>query len=290
MSRPPTILCAVDDSPDAPALATFAGRLAMALGVRLVLAHVFDPMWVPMPPSREHHLVQSTEALEESERRRARVALAATAQTLQAVDHSTVFAEGTPTAEILRLAREHDARLLVTGSPARKPFDRVLKGSLSAEVAVRAPCPVVVVTDDADVALDGPVLVAYDGSDHSQRAARHGAALASALGRELLLMHVVESDEPGVEASADLALELHDAARSCAAELGRAAGRLEVTVLAERGDPVEQLTRTARDRAASLVVVGSRGRNAVKAALLGSVSAGMVRAAGRPVVVAGPGT
>jgi nucleotide-binding universal stress UspA family protein len=51
---------------------------------------------------------------------------------------------------------------------------------------------------------------------------------------------------------------------------------------------VAEITRVARDRAASLVVVGSRRRNALKAALLGSVSAGVVRSADRPVVVVGP--
>ena len=69
-------------------------------------------------------------------------------------------------------------------------------------------------------------------------------------------------------------------------EVVRVASSIRTQV--ERGDPVERLTQAAAERAAPLIVVGSRGRNALQAALLGSVSAGLVRAAERPVVVAGP--
>jgi nucleotide-binding universal stress UspA family protein len=190
--------------------------------------------------------------------------------------------EGTVSSELVRLVREHDPRLLVTGSAARRPLDRILQGSVSAELVHRAGCPVVVVPDDAELEADGPLVAAYDGSEHSLRAARHGAALAARLGRDLVLVHVAAPDEPSVEVDAALARDLHAAAAPGAAR------RLDVAVAIERGDPVEMLAQACRERSASFVVVGSRGRNAVSAAILGSVSAGMVRTAGRPVVVAGP--
>ena len=53
----------------------------------------------------------------------------------------------------------------------------------------------------------------------------------------------------------------------------------------EDGDPVEALARAARERRACLVVTGTRGRGPLRGQLFGSVSTGLVRAAGRPVML-----
>jgi nucleotide-binding universal stress UspA family protein len=54
------------------------------------------------------------------------------------------------------------------------------------------------------------------------------------------------------------------------------------------GQPSDELLALARRIEARLVAVGSRGRGAVRAALLGSVSGGVVQAADRPVMVVSP--
>jgi nucleotide-binding universal stress UspA family protein len=54
------------------------------------------------------------------------------------------------------------------------------------------------------------------------------------------------------------------------------------------GEAAEELARAAADRKAALLVVGSRGRGSVRAALLGSVSAEVTRRAGCPVVIVPP--
>jgi nucleotide-binding universal stress UspA family protein len=69
------------------------------------------------------------------------------------------------------------------------------------------------------------------------------------------------------------------------------ASRLErdlVRVHVDDGDPVEALARAAREQRACLVVAGSRGRGPVRGQLFGSVSAGLVGAAGRPVLLVSP--
>ena len=55
------------------------------------------------------------------------------------------------------------------------------------------------------------------------------------------------------------------------------------------GAPVEVLRRIAGEEAAALIVVGSRGQGHLRAAVLGSVSAGLSRSAPCPVVVVSPG-
>lgn len=66
------------------------------------------------------------------------------------------------------------------------------------------------------------------------------------------------------------------------------AGRLERGLMrmhVEDGDPAEELARAARERRACLAVAGTRGRGPLRGQLFGSVSTGLVRAAGRPVAL-----
>jgi nucleotide-binding universal stress UspA family protein len=70
-------------------------------------------------------------------------------------------------------------------------------------------------------------------------------------------------------------------AEALAARLRREVASLHV----EDGDPVEELARMARERRACLTVTAPRGHGPLRTQLLGSVSKGLVRAAGRPVVL-----
>jgi nucleotide-binding universal stress UspA family protein len=74
------------------------------------------------------------------------------------------------------------------------------------------------------------------------------------------------------------------AARSAADAL-RAAGLTAHTCI-ERGDPATVIADVARRESADLVVVGSRGRNAILGVLLGSVSLALTHDAPCPVLIA----
>jgi nucleotide-binding universal stress UspA family protein len=176
-------------------------------------------------------------------------------------------------AELLDLADARWATLLVAGTAARAGIERVLVGSVSGALAAAAPCPLVAVPRGAALEEPGPVVAGYDGSDHSLRAARHAAALAARLGRELVLLHV--TGDEAVRPDEALARDLYAAA----------ALDLEVRLAVEDGDPAQVLAAVAREEAAVLVVTGTRGRNALSSALLGSVSVELVGAAGRPVAL-----
>lgn len=290
--RVPTVVCAVDDSVRAPAVAGAGTWLSRELAARLLVAHVFDDMAIAVPLTKESRLAgMMPQHIADVERRRARDALSATARLLTGIDHTTAFVEGAVVPELLRVVREHHARLLITGRDVRTPLERMMSGSVSGDLAAAAPCPVVVVTEDAELDQPGPVVAAFDGSGDSLRAVRHGAILAEGLRRSLVLVHVVPRGSRRAT-DAEIALKLQAAARDC--ELGVLPGLqgdgLEVTVVVDHGDPVEQITSAARERAAAAIVVGTRGSGAVGEMLLGSVSAGVVCAAGRPAVIAGPRT
>jgi len=69
-----------------------------------------------------------------------------------------------------------------------------------------------------------------------------------------------------------------------AAQAAEAAG-VSDTLERVAGNPVEAIVALADEIDADLIVVGSRGRNTLATALLGSVSHGVLHRANRPVLV-----
>jgi len=136
------------------------------------------------------------------------------------------------------------------------------------------------------------ILAAVDGSDHGLYAARAAARLARALDARLTLLTVYHAPsaalgEPNYSTALGEALqharEIIDRAR----EAVREAGSLEPETEWLGGAPAETIMHAARDGGYDLIVVGTRGRGRVHAALLGSVSTAVAAQAGRPVLVIG---
>ena len=272
------VMCAIDDSEPSRHAVRVAAWLARALDARLVLAHAFDPMQIATRPREEMVGLEITDDdLEFGARHAARQLLDDTARTVTGVEVATEFAEGQVVAELRRVAIARWAALLVAGTAARGGLDRVLLGSVSRTLAGEAPCPLVAVARGATLEEPGPVVAGYDRSAHSLRAARHAAALAARLRRELVLVYVTGADD--VPPDDELARELSRGG------VGEPALDLNVQLVVEDGEPVQVLAAIAREREAALIVTGTRGRNVLSAALLGSVSAGLVRVAGRPVAL-----
>lgn len=119
----------------------------------------------------------------------------------------------------------------------------------------------------------GSIVVAADGSKHSERALRWASEQARLEHRSLVVVTVEEGTAFRINA---------DAVRT----VQEIAPRVEVDGVCAAGDPRTVLVELARE--AHLLVVGSHGRGAVRSALLGSVSAAVSRQAVCPVVVCRP--
>jgi nucleotide-binding universal stress UspA family protein len=137
------------------------------------------------------------------------------------------------------------------------------------------------------------LLVATDFSTHGKTVLEAACKLARPLGAKVWVIHVVTP--PGgfrgygsgprtdrAAAAADIREE-HRLVQEAAEGL-RAEG-LEAVGLLVEGPPVQTLLDEAARLAVDLVVVGSHGYGAVFKALLGSVSAGVIRRATCPVLV-----
>jgi nucleotide-binding universal stress UspA family protein len=118
----------------------------------------------------------------------------------------------------------------------------------------------------------GSVLVAVDGSSHASRAVRWAAQQASLEHRRLMVVSVGRT-------AAGLADDAATAAQLAHPDLS-------VTATAVGGDPREVLIDASTHT--HLVVVGSRGRGAVRSMLLGSVSATVSAHSACPVIVCRP--
>jgi nucleotide-binding universal stress UspA family protein len=137
-----------------------------------------------------------------------------------------------------------------------------------------------------------PVMLATDGSPTAERAAETAIELAGLLGTELLITTVwnIPYTTVGLAAapiSADLAKLSEEEARKLAAEAAARAEEagVEARTLVLRGLPIEQICLAAEKYSPRFLVVGSHGWRAVRRALFGSVSTGVLHHAVCPVLV-----
>jgi nucleotide-binding universal stress UspA family protein len=134
------------------------------------------------------------------------------------------------------------------------------------------------------------VLVAFDGSKEAELALDHAIAMAQVYRARLALVAVV-APPPLLAWQAPGGMRgVHEAEQTeLEASLRLAADRvpddMSVSTRLLDGDPARELLRAARDGDHDVLVMGSRGRGRMTAALLGSVSNRVMHDAEIPVIV-----
>lgn len=135
------------------------------------------------------------------------------------------------------------------------------------------------------------IVIATDGSPSATEAVDVGLELAREQGADVTFVHVTEPDDyvvarlgPGRAVPHHEPIDASETALAAAEEAAKEAG---VSYALERisGEAVDTIVAVADAKNADLVVVGSRGLGPVKAALLGSVSRGVLDDARRPVLI-----
>lgn len=142
------LLCAIDFSDSSLAALELASSLAQESGSALALLHVIEWPWdEPPPPVLQELPREQGAALAEYRRYIEKSAMARLAALTpeSARDHPATaprVVHGKPYVEILRVAAEQDADLIVMGVHGRNPADLMLFGSTTNQVVRRATCPV----------------------------------------------------------------------------------------------------------------------------------------------------
>ena len=197
----------------------------------------------------------------------------------------TVLARGRAASTIVEQAREMEADLVVVGHRGMGEWEARLLGSVSAEVVDHAPCPVLVVRDDQL----GPVVLAVDGSAPAQ-AAEAVVGWQLFAGLPVTVVTVVDGGFPYAAAvapplyaesvtafTAALEAERLGRAADCEAAVARLrSGGATAEADVRTGDPAHEIVACARERAASVIVIGSRGQTGMRRLVLGSVARGVL--------------
>lgn len=139
------------------------------------------------------------------------------------------------------------------------------------------------------------LIVMTDGPETSGRVLPHAAAFSRAAGGRITLLRVmdpaadVEGRTPGErkEKEEDLVRGWEFSMRDEMDRLG-VHGGVHVGVLRQGEAVPDAALRIALDSAASLIVLGSRGRSSLREILFGSVAREMLKKARQPVMVVGP--
>lgn len=245
---------------------------------------IFDERVLPTPWSELRAETERT--LEDARRRLAKRWPSTTIQVLY----------GDARDALVETARRSAIDLIVMGARGLGAVAAFLLGSVSLDVARRAPCSVLVCRGPARPLR--AVTIGLDGSGYAMDALSFFSALPLPASLTAHLVGVVEPVRYPVSAPEMLssalitAVQLEEDRRRqvLAAAVGDAAEalgtRMNVTRDMRLGSPADALVREATRTASDLIVVGSRGRGTMKRIMLGSVSESVLRHAVCPVLIA----
>jgi nucleotide-binding universal stress UspA family protein len=138
------------------------------------------------------------------------------------------------------------------------------------------------------------VLVAFDGSEFAAHALEVAASLATAVGAQIGVVHVIDaklvSSETGVPADQQWALLRADAKALLDTAAATLPGPAPCWKFLREGTPWAEIVESARTWPADLLVIGTRGRSGLARLVFGSTAEGVTRHAPCPVVVVPPGS
>jgi len=142
----PSLVCGVDGSESAATALRTAGRLADALGLRLVAAHVLDPGAGVVPSPQGIVAVEFEDLLERERRDAIRLLRSSLERVPGAGPRELRLVQGATDEGLERLAVEERARLVAVGTSGsgRSPRRAALLGSTALRLAACAPVPVLV--------------------------------------------------------------------------------------------------------------------------------------------------
>ncbi len=141
------------------------------------------------------------------------------------------------------------------------------------------------------------ILVAVDGSPHSENALRHATTLAQRLAAALRIVHAV--DMGWLPVGPELAIDIEPFVRArraageqtlaAARDMARGAGVEAEVNLIETVRPTQRTAEAIAEEAlawhADVVIVGTHGRSGMERLLLGSVAEGVARLSPAPVLL-----
>ena len=292
------VMLATDGSPAAVVAAAFVADRAWPAGATIDVVAVLDLVaLLPAPFSPSPANVQP---LEDSLSEELHSVVERTADELRThgLDVTTTILTGKPVDRLVAHAAATAVDLIVCGSRGQGELAMLLLGSVSAGLADRAPCPVLVARRRALA----QVLLAHDGTGPAIAAEDLVATWPMFQGQPVEVLSVAhlpsawrtalarltsaadrERPDVGIGAARERAAQVQVKATSRLREAGRPA-----TGTAWEGDPPAVILAEADACAADLIVIGTHGRHGWDRLMLGSVARAVLLHAHASVLVVRP--
>jgi nucleotide-binding universal stress UspA family protein len=249
-------------------------ELAGKCGIPLlaVLPLVSNPEYQIRAPERE----EKAEAEAAEKLQKLRESAAARGVQIQ----GTVRLGEEPFREIVDEARERDAQLIVLRRRGKRSYlANLFMGEMVHTVIGHTHCDVLTVPRAAQLWSHG-IILATDGSPHSERATAVAAELAVCWGLPLTVISVAEGKEGLVENESTAAANVERALTAARAAGAEATGRV-----VSDSKPFRAILATETQTGADLIVIGRRGLNPVKRILVGSTSERVAGSANGAVLI-----
>lgn len=290
------VLCPVDFSDASHLALRSALQLARWYGAEVVVAHIISIAVPPAPFRPAPAFLLSPDDRRATERRLREFVDAAGPGDLPV---RTELRDGAAVEELLGLARDLPADLVVMGTHGRSGFEHLMMGSVTERVLRKARCPVLTVREGSGHLPAAPpapfrrVLCAVDFSTASLEALKYATSLADEAGGGLIVLHVPDwpAGPSGLDVLGPRAAEyqrrLTEAAsvrlRDVVPEAARDWADVEERV--DFGRPWEVVLAQAERGDVDLIVMGAHGREGLLRHVLGSTTDHVVRGASCPVLV-----
>ena len=175
---------------------------------------------------------------------------------------------------IVNEAAKRKVDMIIIGRHGRKGLLRLLMGQVAAKVIGNAPCKVLVVPKSARIQYRN-ILIATDGSKHSEAAAAEGLSIAKRCGSSVIALSSARSDDEREEAKANVTRLLEMARKE----------EVPAEALTPKGKSHDAIVETASGRGIDLIVMGSYGKTGIGKLLMGSSTEKVVGNAGCAVLV-----
>lgn len=287
------VIVGVDGSEGAVNAARWAAAVATKFETPLQIVHAM--------PSMGHNVTDAVAALRASvmsyQRDCAEIivreALDAVSSQSPDLDVTTVSTD-IPVDEVLNQLGE-TARMIVIGSSAVTPAGALFLGSTTLAVATHATCPVVAWRGPNVVPTDGPIVVGVDETQSSSAALENAFSFAERFDVKLAAVRSWSMRRPAAAVTIPFLIDwdaveatewtqLTDVVDHC----NKRHPTVDVKCFVETTGPAAALLSQIDLEGAQMVVVGTRGRNALTSAVLGSTALNLLHHSPVPVMVSRP--
>lgn len=277
------ILFATDFSQAAASAIPYVKKIAEVFDSNLVALYVRPPIVNPMtPPGTWANDLEVAKAEDEREREEL-------LKTFASIRTQVIIEEGDLQGCLAAAMEKNNTDLVVIGTRGRSGLGKLLLGSTAEEIFRTVSCPVLTVGPHLGWSCEpnrpfSQILYATDLSTESPRVANYAISLAEEFQASLILLHVVQQQEPAdLVTPVNIEASLETLLRELVPPDDRVRCKSEYYL--ECGDPAEKILQFAHFRRTDLIVLGAKPNKGIATAhLSGAVAHKVVSQAECPVL------